>query len=298
MPRMTRLARLGSVVFAGAVASGCVVQVDSQGQVVREEKRFTTDGSPELHLRTFDGAIEIRSWDRQDVSVEIEKRGPTREAVEQLVVESAQRGNRIELEVKRPRAETMSFGFHVSTSAKLIISAPRRADVVARTGDGAILVERLQGRLELRTGDGSIRADEVTGELRLSTGDGAISVDRAEGTMTLETGDGGVNVSGKLSTVKMHTGDGAIVYRLDPGTVMKDDWDISTGDGAVTLYVPASFAANLDAHTGDGRIRNDLSGAATSRTDDDNRTLLARLGDGGHQLRIRTGDGGINLKSR
>ena len=32
-------------------------------------------GTPDLHLTTFDGAIEIRSWDRPDVLVEIEKRG-------------------------------------------------------------------------------------------------------------------------------------------------------------------------------------------------------------------------------
>ena len=39
---------------------------------------------------------------------------------------------------------------------------------------------------------------------------------------------------------------------------MTDDWDISTGDGGVSLYLPTGFGAELDAHTGDGSIRNDL----------------------------------------
>lgn len=300
--RMKRFLRAGTVVLAGAVASGCVVSVDSQGQIVREEKRFSFDGVPDLHLATFDGAIEIQSWERAEVVVEIEKRGPTREAVDSLTVESSQRGNRIELQAKRPRTETFhTFGFNVPTSAKLIVSVPRRADIVARTGDGSIRVERVRGRLELRTGDGSIRAADVNGELVLNTGDGSVVVDGAEGRLALETGDGGVNVTGQLSAVKMHTGDGSIVYRAGPGAAMTDDWDISTGDGSVSLYLPRTFGAELDAHTGDGAIRNDLQvvRANSDGSDDRNRhTIRGRLGEGGRRLRVRTGDGSITLKER
>ena len=290
----------GIALLAGAFASGCVVSVDSQAQVVREEKRFRLDGVPDLHLRTFDGAIEIRSWDGREVLVEIEKRGPTREAVEALQVVSSREANRIEVEVKQPREESFSgFGFHVSPSAKLIVSVPRRLDVVARTGDGSIHAESLNGRLEFRTGDGSIRATDLAGELILDTGDGSITVDRAEGRLVLDTGDGGVNVEGKLTAVKMHTGDGSIVYRAEPGSAMTEDWDISTGDGSVSLFLPASFAADLDAHTGDGRIRGDLDLVKERGSrDEERRTLRGRIGEGGRKLRIRTGDGSITLKNR
>lgn len=297
---MNGLLRAGTVVLAGAVASGCVVNVDSQGQIVREEKRFSLDeGIPELHLATFDGAIEVQSWERPEVVVEIEKRGPTREAVESLTVESTRDGNRIDVQAKRPRTETFhSFGFNVSTSAKLIVSVPRRADIVARTGDGSIRVERVNGRLELRTGDGAIRASDVNGELLFNTGDGSIVVDGAEGRLALETGDGGVNVTGQLSSVKMHTGDGSIVYRAEPGAAMTDDWEISTGDGSVSLYLPKTFAANLDAHTGDGAIRNDLEIIREGSDESNRRTIRGRLGEGGRRLRVRTGDGSIFLRER
>ena len=120
----------------------------------------------------------------------------------------------------------------------------------------------MNGRIEIHTGDGSIRANDIAGELTLSTGDGSITVDGAEGRLTLDTGDGGVNVAGKLTGVKLHTGDGSIVYRAQPGTAMAEDWDITTGDGGVSIYLPADFGAELDAHTGDGTIRNDLDVAA------------------------------------
>lgn len=296
---MKRPICVGIVLLAGAVVSGCVVSVDSQGQIVRDEKRFSVDGIPELSLKTFDGAIEIQSWDRPEVIVEIEKRGATREAVDSVVIESTQKGNRIELEAKRPRSETFSgFGLHISTSAKFRVSVPRRSTIVARTSDGAIHLSGVDGRFDLRTGDGAIRVSDVAGELTLNTGDGSVNVDRAEGRLTLETGDGGVNVAGRLTAVKMHTGDGSIVYRVEPGATMSDEWDISTGDGSVALYLPSSFGAELDAHTGDGTIRSDLDVSIAGLTENNKRTLRGRVGDGGKRLRVRTGDGSISLKLR
>ena len=295
---MKSLLLCGTVVLACVGGGACVVSVDSQGQIVREEKRFTVRGVPDVRLSTFDGSIELQPTDHSEVLVEIEKRGATKEAVDALQITVNQTGNRIELEVKRPRNESFSgWGFHQSASARLIVSVPKRADIVARTGDGSIRVEGLTGRLELRSGDGSIRAANVSGDLRLHTGDGSITVDRAGGTLDLDTGDGGVTVAGKLTAVKMHTGDGSIVYRADPGTIMTDSWDISTGDGGVSLFLPADFDAELDAHTGDGSISNDLTVASVDRDDRENRrTVRGRLGAGGKLLRIRTGDGSIRLK--
>jgi hypothetical protein len=303
-------------VFASSLATtSCMVSVDSQAMVEREEKRFTVTGTPELHLTTFDGAIEIRSWDRPDILVEIEKRGATKQAVDGLVVQTEQDGNQVTVEVKRPPSESFTgFGFHHSASAKLIVSAPRQTNVAARSGDGSIRIERVTGKLELRTGDGSIRASEVDGELTLNTGDGSVHVDGGEGRLSVDTGDGSVEVAGNLSAVKLRTGDGSIVYRANGRATMTDDWDISTGDGSVTLYLPQDFSAELDARTNDGGIRNELhfgstraeaeDGASASvtrqerRNEEENsrRAIKGRLGDGGKLLKIRTGDGSIRLR--
>jgi hypothetical protein len=299
MDSMKALLLSGSVMMAAAGASGCVVSVDSQGQIVREEKRFTVKDVPDLHLSTFDGSIELRSSDEREVVVEIEKRGATKEDVDALQVTSTQEGNRIEVEVKRPRTETLSgFGFHHSSSARLVVSVPNRTDISARTGDGSIRVDGVRGKINLHTGDGSIRAANVIGDLRLHTGDGSITVERGEGTLDLDTGDGGVDVSGKLTAVKMHSGDGSITIRAEPGTVMSDGWEITTGDGGVSLYLPSDFAAEVDARTGDGSIANDLTVNAEAENDrsENRRSLRGRLGSGGKLLRIRTGDGAIRLR--
>ncbi len=279
--------------------AGCVV-VDSQGHITQEERRFTVSGTPELRLNTFDGAIEIRSGETGAVVIKIEKRGPTKEALENLTVDSKQNGNSIEVSVKRPAGEIVVFGIgRMSPTAKLIVTMPRDGNVYARSGDGSIRVERVRGHLELRTGDGSIRGTEIGGKMVLVTGDGSVTIDQAEGDLDVDTGDGSVSVAGKLDVVKVHTGDGSITFRAEPGTSMKDDWSMTTGDGGVAVYLPSDFGAELDAHTGDGAIRNELDIESAGGGSDERarRTLKGRLGAGGRTLRIRTGDGSVRLKS-
>jgi DUF4097 and DUF4098 domain-containing protein YvlB len=305
-----RTALAWGLLASSVAATSCVVSVDSQALIEREEKRFSVKGTPNLRLSTFDGAIEVRSWDRLDVLVEIEKRGPTREAVDGLVVQVEQDGNKITVEVKRPKSETFSgLGFHRSASAKLIVSVPQSANVAARSGDGSIRIERVTGRLDLNTGDGTIRASEVDGVMTLHTGDGSVHVDNGQGQIDVDTGDGSVEVSGNLTAVKLHTGDGSIVFRGESRLVMSDDWDISTGDGSVTMYLPPDFGAELDARTSDGGIRNELQVASQAEADEDasarrhdrdensRRAVRGRIGGGGKLLKIRTGDGSIRLRA-
>jgi DUF4097 and DUF4098 domain-containing protein YvlB len=277
--------------------AGCVV-VDSQGHLTREEKRFTVTGLPDLRLTTFDGSIEIRSGEGNTVVVEIEKRGPTKEALDDLKIETKQDGNRIEVAVKKPAHEVVFFGVgRMSPTASLIVTMPRDGNVTARSGDGSIRIEHVHGRLELRTGDGSIRAFDIAGQLTLATGDGSVTLEDVAGDLDVDTGDGSVSVAGKPSAMKLHTGDGSITVRALAGTTMKDDWSMTTGDGGVAVYLPSDFGAELDAHTGDGSIRNELQLGSNDEGDKDRRSLKGKLGAGGRLLRIRTGDGSIRLKT-
>jgi len=276
---------------------GCVV-VDSHGLIARDERRFTVAGTPEVRLTTFDGSIEVRSsTDNNSVVVEIEKRGPTQEAINELKIETKQDGDRIDVEVKRPRRDAAFIGFRgISPTAKLIVTIPRDSNVIARSGDGSIRMERVRGKVDLKTGDGSVRVTDISGQLTIATGDGSVTVDEVDGDLDVDTADGSVSVAGKLGAVRLHTGDGSITFRAEAGTAMKDDWSVTTGDGGVAIYLPSDFAAQLDAHTGDGVIRNELK-VDNMNLDRERRTLRGTLGAGGKTFRIRTGDGGIRLKA-
>jgi len=290
--------------LGGVILTGCVV-VDSEGHINREEKRFTVSGTPELHLTTYDGPIEIHSGeDTKVVVVEIEKRGPTKEALETVRVDTKQDGNRIDVEVRKPEHEVIFFGIgHMTPSAKLIVTMPREGNIVAKSGDGSIRVDRVRGHLQLRTGDGSVRGSEIAGDVTVSTGDGSVTLDSSEGDLDVDTGDGSVRVEGKLTGVKLHTGDGSVTLRAESGSTMKDDWSITTGDGGVVVDLPSSFGAELDAHSSGGSIRSEFrtEGESEDRDSSDREsrrhTLRGKIGAGGKTLKIRTGDGSIRLKS-
>src|SRR5262249_5907546 len=170
------------------------------------------------------------------VEVIIEKRGADKNAVSEIDVSATQSGNSINVEAKTDRKH---FGIRIgrSPSAKLIVSLPASSDVVARSGDGSIDVERLRGHVELRSGDGSIRARDLAGDV------------------TVDTGDGSIAIEGKFTILSAHSGDGSVRVHALPGSAPSGDWQISTGDGSITLEVPEGFSGDLDAHTGDGRVR-------------------------------------------
>ena len=93
--------------------------------------------------------------------------------------------------------------------------------------------------------------------------------------------------------LKARTGDGAVNLKVASVASPSEDWDISTGDGSVTVNLPSGFNAQLDAHTGDGSISADDFGLRP--TGEDKNNLQGTLGSGGRTLRIRSGDGSIHV---
>src|SRR5438552_12862482 len=122
-----------AVLFAMLAAPACVDIVGADLKYVeREEKRFSTTAKPQLTLATFDGAIEVRPWDRPEVLVVIEKRAINKDGVAAIAVRAEQDGDRITVDVTGPR-DTGGFSLFGmdGRSAKLIVSLPASSDVSA-----------------------------------------------------------------------------------------------------------------------------------------------------------------------
>jgi hypothetical protein len=289
------MAGLAVLALGGA---GCVVSMDHDGQIERVEKRFTVEKTAELHLVTFGGPIEVRSWDRPEVLVQIDKRGPDKKSLETIDVIADQKGDVIQVEARHTKTHSsfVNLGFFVSPSAKLIASVPRNTNLVIRTEDGSVVLERVTGRAEIKTGDGSIHVTETSGELLAETGDGSLQLEDVAGTVEARTGDGSIRLTGLPTTLHARTGDGSIYLRIRNGASMTGDWVVATNDGSISVELPEGFAAQIDADSGsDGRVRSDLKLANAVGGTRDSRTLTGALGDGGRRLSIRTGDGTIRL---
>jgi hypothetical protein len=287
---------VAAVALAGLA---CEVTVSGGPYSVHEERRFPVTGAPDLRLATFDGSIVVRSWDRNEVLVDVERQASDKARAGAIRVSAAQSGNAVTVEVLGPNNPQAALGFGVRPSARLVVSVPAQTNLVARTGDGSITVERVTGRIDLDSGDGSLRGIELSGSVRARTADGSIHFDRVSGAFDLDSGDGGVRLTGRLQSVRLHTGDGLVEVRATEGSSMTDDWEIDTGDGSLRVELPASFGAMLDARTGDGavRVRGFGEPPSTGRHRGENRELKLQLGSGGRLLRLRTNSGSISVRT-
>lgn len=291
---------LASCLLATALGTGCVVTVDANRYTEREEKRFQVNGVPDISLNTFDGSIELRSWDRPEVRIDIEKRAGDKAQAQAITVKAEQSGNTITIDVQKPVASQVVVGFGTTPSAKVVATVPRRSNITARSGDGSITIERIDGAVDLTTGDGTVRGLDLSGPLRAHTGDGSLRFENVSGSVDLQTGDGGARLSGKLRVVKLRTGDGSVQVLAEPGSSMSDEWDIRTGDGGLRLELPDGFDATLNATTNDGGVRVVGFGGPTSASKDDDqaRSLVRPIGTGGKLLRLRSESGTILVRKQ
>jgi DUF4097 and DUF4098 domain-containing protein YvlB len=296
------------LVAAATLLVGCEVNLNTEGLSAREVKSFKVTGQPEVVLDTFDGAIELHSWDRNEIEVEVEKRAMEQTLLDEIKIDAQQEGDKIIVKVTGPRRERhgVTIGVNISPTARLRVAVPRSANITAMSGDGSIRAEAIEGKIVLRTSDGSVTATRLGGDIQIRSGDGSIRIDNSTGKLDLETDDGSVGVEAKPSVLRLKTGDGSVRVTLEPDTVMTDNWDITTSDGNVTVTLPGLFNAEVDAETSDGSVRTNhplLDGDRDERRDGEGsserrerrRTLRSKIGDGGKVLKIRTGDGTIRI---
>ena len=140
---------------------GCEVNLNTEGLSAREVKTFKVTGQPEIVLDTFDGAIEIHSWDKNEIEVEVEKRAMEQVLLDEIKIDAQQQGDKIILKVTGPsRAEHrgVTIGMHISPTARLRVAVPRSANINATSGDGSIRAEAIDGKIVLHTTDGSVVA--------------------------------------------------------------------------------------------------------------------------------------------
>jgi hypothetical protein len=296
-PAPTVVQCAGFVAAALALAA-CDISIGASEYSVREEKRFAVNGAARLSLSTFDGSIEVRGWDRNEVVVEVEKVGPDQATVDRIQVTAAQDGNGITIDVQKP-SPLQTSGMRRGPGANFVVSVPLKTAIVARSGDGSISIRRVTGRVDLDTEDGSIRVEEVAGALAARTGDGNVTGQKIDGQAEIHTGDGAVGLDGVLTGLKVETRDGSVEVTARPGSRTDSDWELTTGDGDVRVEVPEGFGAEVDARTGDGRVRVDTITDAPEAEKDERehrKSVTGTLGGGGKPLRIRTSSGSITVK--
>jgi DUF4097 and DUF4098 domain-containing protein YvlB len=274
-----------------AILTAILLAVPLTAHADEWHKTYSVSGKPAVHIQTNDGAVRVTTWDGKQIEARIETVGWRIDDSEVRIIER-QTGDRLDLEARVPNVN-WNLGFN-RRSLRIELRIPREADLNVRTGDGSVETDNNAGIVDIHTGDGHIRISRVKGDVRLSTGDGHIQGTGLDGQLDASSGDGNIQVEGRFDTLNVKTNDGAIDARALKGSRISSSWNFRTGDGAITLRLPDNFQADLDAHTGDGRIDTDFPIATSGRTG--RSELRGKLNGGGPALTARTGDGSIHIQ--
>jgi hypothetical protein len=236
-------------------------------------KNYAVAGKPELRVETSEANIRVTTWEQNTIEAKVTT---TRYKIGEggIHVEEHQNGDLVEIEVRYPHHNfAVEWGQH---RVDIEIRMPREGKVNLRTGDGKIELAGFKGEMDLHSGDGSEILDSVEGKLRA------------------ETSDGHIRANGRFDEVDLKTGDGHVDLRAEAGSSLASGWRLETGDGNVTLEIPADLAADVDLHTGDGHIDLDFPVTAEGKIRENE--VRGKINGGGNLVTIRTGDGSIHLR--
>ena len=158
-----------------------------------------------------------------------------------------QSGKQISIEARQPSARKYAFGVVTTRTreARMVASVPTNSNVMLRTGDGTLTVERINGRLELRTSDGSISGLDVRGDLFAHTEEGHVRLEGLDGRCDVVTIDGSITLQGRLDALRARTGDKPQVLFFVPVILLLERrWSVLAAMAAtgLTLCAAATLA--------------------------------------------------------
>jgi hypothetical protein len=260
--------RLSSLTVCFSVA----VFLSAAASAEEWNKSFPIGGVADLRVETSDAQIHVDTWDQKKIDAHITstKWGFGQGGIEVI---DHQTGDSVELQVRFPH------GVHIMS-----------------VGDRRTVIEihmPREGKVRLHTGDGEIRVRDVKGQLDLESGDGRVEVEGVDGVLRAHSGDGHVRVRGRFDNLDVSTSDGRIEAEALAGSSIGSGWNLSTGDGGVTVMIPENFAADISVHTGDGHITLDMPVTVSGKYESN--SVHGKLNGGGSLLNIKTGDGSVRV---
>ncbi|MGH7740907.1 MAG: DUF4097 family beta strand repeat-containing protein [Candidatus Eiseniibacteriota bacterium] len=254
-------------------------------------RSFPVSGTAALSVESNDGRVTITSWDKPEIAIHVTSSGWKLDS--QVALDAVKTGSRVDLTARVPN--TIEFFMFTNHWLHIEVSVPRHTDVEARTSDGAVTLERIEGTVHAKSGDGHIEATDLKGDIELRTGDGGIEARGLDGRLTASSGDGRIQVSGRFDALDLSSGDGHITAEAARGSLISEGWDLDTSDGGITLRIPAELKANLSASTSDGGISVDVPVEVSGDWHAEHH-LHGTLNGGGAPLRLRSGDGSIRIE--
>lgn len=252
--------------------SGCIGQFEPEttsGEYTTEEfrKTYEVESGTKLEVDNINGAISVTSWDKDQVEVyALMKTQYGQDELDKVSIEVSTGANMV-VKTKYPSLGT------VRVSVEYEIKVPKE-----------IAVERLE------TTNGAIVLTDTTGDTTLHASNGGITVKNVDGSVKASTSNGFIEIEDVTGVREISTSNGWIKVGIP---ALSNDLEITTSNGAVTVYVTADLDADVVMSTSNGRVT--VHDIQLTIKESSSTRIEGTLGVGGYDLTIQTSNGNIDL---
>lgn len=314
---------------------GLLLPLVLQAQEERSDKSFTVQPGGWLDLRADFGSVDVRSWQKDEVKVEVVKRveGRSRRSVKELfedyeirysqtargvsIIAEMHGGSRwwhsndglqVEFHITVPQ----KYNLDLNTSGGSISVDDLLGEARVKTSGGSLDLGRIEGPVNANTSGGSITLRQSKGNLIAHTSGGSIDVGEVDGEVDVETSGGSITVDGASGNLRAHTSGGGVSLRNLRGNVdastsggsmeaellspLTAPCEMSTSGGGILVYLTKEVKADVDARSSGGDVHCDMP--ITVQGSFGEGKLQGKLNGGGPLLTLRTSGGGIELRQR
>lgn len=287
-----------------------------------QEERKIPRGS-RVVVRNDYGSVTIKGWDNETieavatdvsraetVSVSISENLPASDKI-LVIVKPDKRfpKNKIKLEVKLPsyvrlepiqtESDTISVsGIEDPVTVKTgsgDIKIANVGSVHARTGNGNINLENINGRVDLITSNGNVNAQSIEDDIRIISVNAKINLSCVSGRVEISDTSSQIWLIGIKGDVEVSTSNGKANFI---GEIQSEGrYRLKTLSGAVSMSIPdnVGFTAALSSYS--GKIEKDFAfqNDSTFRNGKTDQRLIGKHGDGKAQIELDSFDGRVSL---
>ena len=222
-------------VFQGVLLAGTAIADASVENHIERSFQVTPGGH--LTVDADSGSIEVRTADRDQIDVKIErrvKRGKewtAEEVLENFAITFDHGDGGVTIRAKYSDKSPWPWNRERNRlQVKFLIAVPQRYNVDLKTLGGNISIENLEGEVRSRTSGGNLRIGRIKGSVWGRTAGGNIDVEGTTGDADVKTNGGGITIGSAAGKVEAKTAGGSIRIDKAAGSV-----NANTSGGNITV---------------------------------------------------------------
>jgi DUF4097 and DUF4098 domain-containing protein YvlB len=299
------------------IALGDLTATASSGGQIRLRARLRSNDESELDVTVSDGVLLVKNrsdngWlGRNSSRIDVDLAVPR----EVSVVVTAKTG------LGDIAADGVPGLAEASTGKGAVRAVGGVSPLTVKTGKGDVVVRKWSGDLNVTTGKGDVAVSDLTGGLQMVTGAGDTIVERWQAggaNHQIKTGSGDITLrdvraegldvtTGRgdcavrqmaLRTLNAKTGYGDCAIEGHP---LGGQWEVRTGKGDLSLMLPATAAARVEAATRHGSVRSELPQVKVARpgpaSQFGGRTIVVIGDEPRAEIRLETTKGDISVRA-